>query len=255
MDLKFFKMDLDNQGIMTVTFDRPPVNAVSFEVYPEIRDFSKAITANDNVRCVILTAKPDARAWCGGADLNDFLPLDYKTRMERYELINQCMPHFYELDRPVIAAINKHAIGVGLVLASFCDIRVASREAFFAAPEIDRGGAFLSRVGISQGKLREMIYTGRRFMADELKDTGFFNYIVPQAEVMPKSREIAEIIAKKSLPGLKANKVTTNASESMSWTEAYKLTQEGSAKLTITADAKEGIRSFLEKRAPAYSDH
>ena len=53
----------------------------------------------------VLTAPPDARAWCGGADVRDFLPLDYQTRMDRYALINDCMPHFFNLSRPVIAAM------------------------------------------------------------------------------------------------------------------------------------------------------
>ena len=91
-------------------------------------------------------------------------------------------------------------------------------------------------------------------MAEELRDTGFFNYIVPKDQVMGKSMELAEVIAKKSLPALKENKICTNAAETMAWTESYKMTQERSAKLTITKDAKEGIRAFLEHREPNYQD-
>src|SRR4249920_1830713 len=109
--MKFFTMETDANGITVVTFDRPPVNAISFEVYPEIRELAETIEASDESRVVILTAPPDARAWCGGADVNDFLPLDYDTRLARYELINDCLPPFYNLDRPVIAAVNMHAVG------------------------------------------------------------------------------------------------------------------------------------------------
>ncbi|MFI4978909.1 MAG: enoyl-CoA hydratase/isomerase family protein [Nevskiales bacterium] len=258
-ELKFFSMQTDNRGITTVTFNRPPVNAISFEVYPEIRRMSEKIMSTDDTRVVILTAPPDARAWCGGAELTDFLGLDYDTRLARYRLINECMPTFYNLDRPVIAAINKHAVGVGMVLASFCDIRIASQDAFFAAPEIDRGvlaggGGFFMRLNMPQGKIREMILTGRRFMAEELRESGFFNYIVPADQVMAKAREVAEIIAKKSLPALKANKLTMNAGETMTWEEAYKMTQKESARLTAGTDSKEGIRAFLEKRQPDYAD-
>ena len=257
--MKFFSMETNAKGITVITFDRPPVNAISFEVYPEIRELAETIQSTDETRVAILTSPPDARAWCGGADVNDFLPLDYDARMARYELINECLPHFYNLDRPVIAAVNMHAIGVGLVLASFCDIRVASEEAFFAAPEIDRGvlaagGGFFLRLNMPQGFVRELILTGRRFSAQEMYDRGFFNYVVPKAQVLDKAMEIAEIIAAKSLPALKANKATTNATESLPWQDAYKLTNEESARLTVTADAKEGIRAFLEKREPSYSD-
>jgi enoyl-CoA hydratase len=257
--LKFFRMQTDEQGITVVTFDRPPVNAVSFEVYPEIRQMAETIEATDETRVVVLTAPPNCRAWCGGADVRDFLPLDYDTRMERYKLINECMPRFYDLNRPVVGAINGHSVGVGLVLASFCDIRVAWDQAFFACPEIDRGvlaggGSFLSRIGVPPGIIREMMYTGARFTAEQLRHTGMFNYVVPRSQVLPKAMELARVIAKKSLPALKANKMCTNATESMSWTEAYKMTQEYSGRLTITKDAKEGIRAFLEKREPKYSD-
>ncbi|MGH7267237.1 MAG: enoyl-CoA hydratase/isomerase family protein [Candidatus Rokuibacteriota bacterium] len=257
--LEFFRVETDPRGITTVTFDRPPVNAVSFDVYPEIRQVSEAIEASDDTRVVVLTAPPNNRAWCGGADVRDFLPLDYETRMERYRLINDCMPRFYNLNRPVVGAINGHAVGVGLVLASFCDIRVAWSDAFFACPEIDRGvlaggGAFLSRIGVPPGIIREMMYTGARFTAERLRHSGMFNYVVPREQVLPKALEVAEVIAKKSLPALKANKLCTNATESLSWEDGYKLTQEYSGKLTVTRDAKEGIRAFLEKREPKYTD-
>jgi enoyl-CoA hydratase/carnithine racemase len=258
--LKYFRMETDSQGITVVTFDRPPVNAVSFDVYPEIRQVCESIEATDQTRVVVLTAPPGNRAWCGGADVRNFLPLDYESRLERYELINQCMPRFYNLDRPVVGAINGHSVGVGLVLASFCDIRVAWGDAFFACPEIDRGvlaggGAFLSRIGVPPGIIREMMYTGSRFTAEQLRHTGMFNYVVPRDQVLPKAMEIARTIAKKSLPALKANKLCTNATESLSWNDGYKMTQQYSAKLTITKDAKEGINAFLEKRQPRYSDH
>ncbi len=258
--LKYFRIETDEQGITVVTFDRPPVNAVSFDVYPELRRMAETIEASDRTRVVVLTSPPGSRAWCGGADVRDFLPLDAKSRMDRYAMINECLPKFYNLSRPVIGAINSHAVGVGLVLAAFCDLRVASRDAFFAHPEIDRGviaggGSFLTRLNVPGAKVREMIYTGRRFTAAELQEhSGFFNYIVDRDQVMPKAMELARVIARKSLAALKANKLCNNASETMSWTEAYKLAQTESAKLTVTKDAKEGIRAFLEKRAPQYQD-
>ncbi len=102
---------------------------------------------------VVLTVAAGARAWCGGADVRDFLPLDHASRMARYAMINECLPRFYNLNRPVIGALNSHAVGVGLVLAAFCDMRVASRDAFFACPEIDRGvlaggGSFFTRLNM-----------------------------------------------------------------------------------------------------------
>jgi enoyl-CoA hydratase/carnithine racemase len=257
--LKFFTLKTDADGITVVTFNRPPVNAVSFEVYPEIKKLAEIIQSTDETRVAIITSPPDARAWCGGADLNDFLPLGFESRLERYRLVEDCLPYLYNINRPVIAALNMHAIGVGFVMSTFCDIRIASEEAFFAVPEIDRGvmaagGSFFTRINMPAGKVREMVLTGRRFTAVELRETGLFNYVVPKKEVMPKAMEVARIIAKKSLPALKFNKTTMNLAETMPWQSAYSMTVPISAHMTSMPDSKEGIKAFLEKRDPHYAD-
>jgi enoyl-CoA hydratase/carnithine racemase len=69
--LKYFKMATDSDGITVVTFDRPPVNAMSFDVYPELKVLADIVESSNEIRVVVITAPPDARAWCGGADLND----------------------------------------------------------------------------------------------------------------------------------------------------------------------------------------
>jgi enoyl-CoA hydratase/carnithine racemase len=257
--LKFFRLKTDADGITVVTFDRPPVNAMSFEVYPELKTLAHLIQSTDETRVMVLTSPPSARAWCGGADLNDFLPLDFDSRLARYQVVEDCLPALLNINRPVIAALNMHALGVGFVMATFCDIRVASEEAFFAVPEIDRGvmaagGAFFTRLNMPAGKVRELVFTGRRFLAEELRNSGVFDYIVPKSEVMPKAMEIARIIAKKSLPALKFNKVSMNLAETMPWQSAYSMTVPMSAHLTASADAKEGIKAFLERRQPKYAD-
>ena len=256
--MKFFSIEV-NRGIAVITFERPPVNAMSYEAYSELIELADLIEASDDIKVGILTGSPQSRAWVGGADVNDFVSLDYDTRLARYELINRSLPRLYNIDRPMIAAINAHAVGVGLSMAALCDIRIASSAAKFAKPEIDRGlvasgGTQLTRLNLPAGKVREMIYTGRKFSAEELRDTGFFNYIVEPDQVMPKAFEVAEFIAQKSLPALKANKTCNNAVEGMPWQEGYKLTQEYSARLTAGEDAKEGIRAFLEKRSTHYKN-
>jgi enoyl-CoA hydratase/carnithine racemase len=257
--VEFFRVRTDDSGVTEVVFDRPPVNALSYAAYREIRELAQSLCADDQTRVVIVSAPQGARAWCGGADLNDFIPLDYDSRLERYELVSESMSAFYNIDRPVIAAINGPVIGVGIVLATFCDIRVASEASFFASPEIDRGilaggGAFYTRVGVPQGIMRELTYTGRRFSAAEMLASGFLNYVLPEADVLPKAREVASLIAKKSLPALRANKSATNAVEGLPWREAYKYTNPISADLTTSRDAKEGIKAFLEGRPADYQD-
>lgn len=255
---EFFSIEVKNK-IATLTFARPPVNAFSYAVYRELIEVIDEIETSDEIAVVILTGSPQSRAWVGGADLKDLVELDPETRRERYKLVNASLPRLYNLERPVIAAINGPAVGVGVSVAAMYDIRIASKKAFFAKPEIDRGlvasgGAQITRLNMPIGVVREMIYTARRFSAEELAWTGFLNYVLEPEEVLPKAQEIAELIAAKSLPALKANKICNNAVEGLAWEDGYKLTQEYSAMLTGTSDSKEGIRAFLEKRRADYQD-
>ncbi len=258
-ELSHFSIDVREPGIALVTFNRPPVNAVSFDVYTDIRVFSEYLADDPAVRVVVIAAPEGARAWCGGADLGDFLKLDGESRRARYKYINECVPHFANLRKPVIAAMNGHAVGVGMVLASLCDLRVGADDAFCALPEIDRGvvaggGCFFSRLSMPDAFVREMMYTGRRFSTHEVARTGFFNYVVPRNEVVSKALELAHAIAGKSLPALVATKLSAIAAETMSWMDAYVASQEHAAQLTGLDDSKEGIRAFLEKRQPNYAD-
>jgi enoyl-CoA hydratase len=254
-----FELEVADDGVATVVFSRPPVNAVSLSVYEDLGRLVDTIEADLRARAVVLTAPESSRAWCGGADLNDFVGMDPERRKERYRFINAQVPRFYRLDRPVIAAINGAAIGIGMVLAGLCDMRVAAEDARFACPEIDYGlvggGAGLfGTLKLPEAKVREILFTGRKFTARELEPTGFFNYVVPRSEVLPRSLEIAREIARKSLPAIRARKAATVALEGRSWMEAYLDAQALSAELAAASDSGEGVRAFLEHRRPSYND-
>ena len=254
---EFFKAEID-KGIALLTFSRPKVNAFSYAVYQEMASLAGDLEVNSAVKVVVFTAPSDARAWIGGADLNDFLTLDHDSRLKRYEVVNAATRGFANFSRPVIGAINSHAVGAGMTFAaSQCDIRVVSEDAFFSMPQIDRGltaggGAYFTRINMPAGKVREIIFTGRRFPATELKDTGLCDYLLPRDQVVPKSLEIAELIAAKSFTALQAVKRCANAVQDMTFADAMKFTQEEAARLTAGPDSKEGIKAFLEKRDPAY---
>lgn len=257
MTLQHIELATEN-GITVATLNRPPVNAFSESLYRDVIALADMIVANEETRCLVVVAKPESRAWSGGAELNEFLPLGHDSRLERYKLVTEAMRKFGAIDRPVIGAFNGPVIGVGMSFANLCDLRISYPEAFFAKPELDRGvvttvGPF-QRLGFPNAKSREMIYTARRFTAAELEPTGYFNYLVPREEVFPKAMELAARIAQRSLPALRAAKVCNNAAESMAWDEAYLMSQSYSAKLTAGSDSKEGIRAFLERREPSFQD-
>lgn len=259
MDFEFFKIEID-AGVALVTFERPPVNAFSEAAYREIITLSGFLDTNDEVRCVVFAGSDRCKAWIGGAELKDFVKLDYQARIDRYELVNKANDVFYQMSRPVVAAIGSHAIGAGMTFAAICDIRVAASDVYFCMPEIERGttsggGIAFNRLFMPVGRMREMLFTGRRFKTEELADSGFFNYIVPKADVLDKSIEIARNIAGKSLFALQATKISCNAVETLPRDEGRRLAQEYTARLTASQDGQEGIRSFLEKRGAVYKHH
>jgi enoyl-CoA hydratase/carnithine racemase len=252
-----FDLKVGDEGVAVVVFSRPPVNAVSLSVYQDIGALVETIEANASIRAVVLSAPLTARAWCGGADLKDFVGMDTARRKERYAFINDKMPGFFRMERPVIAAINGHAIGIGMILAALCDMRVASSEALFACPEIDyglvAGGAgLMAMLKMPEAKVREMLFTGRKFTALELEPTGFFNYVVPRDQVLPKALELASLIARKSLPAIRARKLASVALEGRTWMEAYLDAQALSARLVAGEDSREGVLAFLEHRTPKF---
>jgi enoyl-CoA hydratase/carnithine racemase len=105
-----------------------------------------------------------------------------------------------------------------------------------------------------EAKAREMMYTGRRFTARELEPTGFFNDVVPRAQVLPRAMELAAQIATKSLPVLRARKLASVATEGRTWMEAYLDAQALSGRLVGGEDSAEGVRAFLEHRQPRVHD-
>ena len=258
MKFEFFDVKVE-RGVALIVFYRPPVNAFSTAVYGELIDLAKGLEADEAVRAVVFAASPKSKAWIGGADVNELAKLDYQGRIDRYEIVNEANDRFMNLQRPVIAAIESHAIGAGMTFAAICDIRIAASGAYFSMPEIERGttsggGAVFTRLNMPAAKIREILFTGRRYTADELQNTGFFNYVLPKGEVLDKALKLAEDIASKSSEALTATKICCNAVEKMDAAEGRRFSQDYSARLTAGANAKEGMHAFLEKRAPVYSN-
>lgn len=248
-----FKVTVED-GVALVVFDRPPVNAVSAGVYEALGSLVDAVGASA-VKVVVLAAPETARAWCGGADLHDFEGIDEAGRRRRYDLINRTLPRLYDLDRPVIAAVNGPAVGVGVLLAGVCDLRIGADDATVACPEIDYGlvagsGGLLAMLKVPEGLVRELYFTGDRLPTQRLLAAGFFNRLVPRHEVLPTALALARRIACKDLESLRARKRASNALEGLGWKDAYMLTQEASAKSSASATAQQGVRAFFGRSAP-----
>src|SRR5262249_39354685 len=161
--------------VVSVIIDRPPVNALSIALYQRIAEVFEEIGSFDEVNCAVLLAR-GSRAFCAGLDLRAFLAARGQDDPARAAIVRGMFRSVRHCAIPVIAAVNGPALGAGCVLASVCDIRIASENATFGLPEINAGRcggtAHMAR-HVPQGLLRRMFFTGMPISAQEAYRIGF----------------------------------------------------------------------------------
>ncbi len=252
--------DVDD-GILTITLNRPEaLNAFNREMMEEMIDACDRADADDDIKAVIVTGA--GRAYCAGADLasggNTF---NADGREDRESGLNPdggglLTLRLYDLNKPIIAAINGAAVGVGVTMTLAMDIRLAADVAKFGFVFARRGivpeacsSYFLPRaVGISQAL--EWCYSGKVFPAEEALQGGLVKAVYPKEQLLTEARAIAEDIRDNCAP------VSVALIRHMMWKmlgadhpmEAHKLDSRGVYYRGRSADAKEGVESFLEKR-------
>src|ERR1700704_418223 len=186
MDLEQFRLDVAD-GIATVTFDRPPVNAQNRKTREEIVRVFDAISDRDDIRVAILTASGDV--FCAGADIKERVDLVHEPGdyIRHNRLVRESFYAVTDCAKPVIAAVNGPAIGAGFVLMLACDIMLASENAYFVMPEINvglAGGARFLMEHLSRSRARAIYFTGRRVPAAELYRLGVIESCPPRAQLM-----------------------------------------------------------------------
>ncbi|MDY7098335.1 MAG: crotonase/enoyl-CoA hydratase family protein [Pseudomonadota bacterium] len=256
-------------GIATITLNRPEkMNAYTRNMGAEIIAAMDDIDADDSIRAVIFTGAGD-RAFCAGADLtpeggghvfSDPTQVDDLSDERVRDGGGRLTLRLFESKKPLISACNGVAVGVGATMQLAMDIRLASDTARYGFVFARRGivpeaasSWFLPRlVGISQAL--EWCYSGRVFGAEEAKAGGLVRSIHSPETLMDEARAIANEIAQNT------SAVSVAMTRAMMWRlmntdhpmEAHKIDSRAIYKLSRGADAKEGIASFLEKRAPEY---
>lgn len=240
--------------IARVTLDRPPVNALTLQLYGEIAELFESAAGWDDVNVIILSAA-GTRAFCAGLDLNEFLAATVEDDPKRAAIIRRTFAAVRHAAVPVIAAVNGPALGAGCVLASVCDMRIAAENATFGLPEINvgrcGGGAHLGRL-IPQGALRRMFFTGRPIDAAEAYRIGLVDEVVPGDRLAEAAGRLAAVLADKAPLGLRLGKAALNEVEFMPVEDGYAREQQYSTRLMATEDAREATRAVVEKRPPVF---
>lgn len=205
-----------SEGIATVKINRPDkLNAMNMDVAGEIISIFKDLDRDADVKVIILTGEGD-RAFSAGADIEYMSKITPDQSVEYAKLGQLLTATVEEVSKPTIAAINGFALGGGCELAMSCDIRIAADTAKLGQPEVTIGippgwggtQRLMRIVGIAKAK--ELVYTGKIIKADEAKEIGLVNHVVPLASLMEEATKMAQQIATNSVLGVRMSKIAIN---------------------------------------------
>ena len=243
--------------ILVVTMNRPDVyNAMHVDMHNEMAACWDEFAADRDLWVAVLTGAGD-KAFCAGNDLKATAAGGARATMMSTGFAG--LSSRFDLEKPIIAAVNGFAMGGGFETALSCDVILASENAKFALPEV-KVGFFAAASGVQRlsryiGRLaaQEMMFTGRTILADEALAMGCVNGVYPHAELMDRAMAKAEQLCSVSPSAVKATKRVLNdmyARDGMQESIAY--SREIIADLSKTEDFKEGANAFVEKRKPEW---
>lgn len=245
------------EGVATLTLHRPDaLNAFSGQMGRELGEAYVRCDEDDDVRAIVLTGA--GRAFCAGADMSVGEDTFAKQDGEDFSAAAVHPPAF-ALRKPVIAAVNGHAIGLGLTLALQCDLRIIAQEGKYGIVQVRRGvmpDAYanwtLQRI-VGLERAAEILLTGRRMSGDEAFAMGIARRCVPAAEVLPTALEIARDIARNTAPlSVAITKKLLWQSPMLSPEQTERLETALHHHLMGKPDAIEGVMAYLERRDPKW---
>lgn len=255
--MEFVKLEIAG-AVATLTIARPDrLNALGTEVLTQLSETLNTVATNKELRCLIVTG--EGRAFVAGADISQMRDMDVDTAFFHAKKGQSVFAQIERLEIPVIAAVNGFALGGGCELALACDFIYASDAAKFGQPEVKLGvipgfggtQRLLRRVGV--GHARELIYTGAVIGAAEALRIGLCNAVLPAADLMAKVGEVAKAISAVGPLAVAAAKQTILFGESATLADGNEAEARAFGRCFATADQKEGMAAFVEKRAAAFS--
>ncbi len=237
-------------GIAEVVLDHPPVNAPDVAGWFALADAITQAGRNPDVRCVVLRA--EGRGFCAGVDIKE---IQADPGNEAIIGANRgCFAAFkavYECEVPVVAAVHGFCLGGGIGLVGNADTIVASDDAYFGLPEVDRGAlgaaTHLSRL-VPQHVMRTMFFTGETLLAERLHHFGSIWKVVPKDQLRDAAFEVASSVAEKHPRVLRAAKEALNGIDPVDVNRSYRYEQGFTFELNLTNVSDELRQDFVEKR-------
>jgi enoyl-CoA hydratase/carnithine racemase len=256
-----FRFEIDG-GVATVTFDRPEkLNALTFEVYADLRDLLGEIEHRDDVRVLVLTGT--GRGFCSGGDVEEIIgslvEMGSKGLLEFTRMTGSVVERMRRLPMPVVAAVNGVAAGAGAVIALAADLRILSESASFhflftkvGLAGADMGSAYLLPRVVGLGRATELLLLGEKVDAERAVSIGLASRVVADAELAEAARNLAHDLASGPTLAYGATKVLISRELDMDLGSAIEMEAFTQALLMTTEDHAEFYRAFTGKRPPGW---
>ena len=256
-------LHIDIEGrVMILTLDRPKANAINSGLSKALGDAFIRYRDESSLRCAIVTAAGE-KFFSAGWDLK--AAAENKDEAEDYGPGGFAgLTELFDLDKPVIAAVNGMAVGGGFEIVLCCDVTVADEHAQFFLPEVkvgvvpDGGGMFRLPRRVPESLALEMLMTGRRLSTDEALRLGLINHVTPKGGALAKAKEIAAEILEASPKSIRAVKQAHRLTRDLNVQDAYRALRSGGVpaydRLRASKDYWEGAAAFSEKRQPKWED-
>jgi 2-(1,2-epoxy-1,2-dihydrophenyl)acetyl-CoA isomerase len=245
-------------AVQTITLNRPDVlNAVNAAMHAALQAALKEAARDEEVRAVVVTGA--GRGFCVGQDLTEFResPGDIGDRLRSG--YHRTILAIRSLEKPVLAAVNGPAAGAGLSLALACDVRIASDSASFVPAFVniglvpDSGVTFFVRRLLGYARAFEWLTTGRKLTAAEAHAWGLVSEVVEADRLAERTAELAKELAAMPTRAIGMTKRLLDAAETSTLEEQLELEAQLQSAVTQTADFREGVAAFLEKRPPKFT--
>ena len=238
-----------DDGVATITIDRPPVNALTSEQYVEYAEFFRSLSDRDDVQVVIFETTGED-PFLAGHDVNEFVDL---TPEAAEKLTNRAQTFFRAIDEiawPTIAAIDGYALGTGLAVTAVTDLRYATAAAEFGLPEVDRGvlgGYKFAQRHLPEGRARELFYTGETISAATAYDDGYVqDYFETREELREAVTATAETIGEKNRETIRLAKESVLETVDMETHAGYETECGYTVELRNDEGARQSSEAFFE---------
>jgi enoyl-CoA hydratase/carnithine racemase len=260
---KTFQYDHDaSLGVATITLNRPDrLNALTFEVYAELRDTFVQLDTEPDVRAIIITGA--GRAFCSGGDVEDIIGAlferDHRGLLDFTRLTCDVILAIRTCRRPIVAALNGTVAGAGAVIATACDIRIAAPAAKIAflftkvgLCGADMGAAWLLPRIVGLGHASELLMTGAFIDAARAEAIGLYNRVVPPDQLMTEAHRTASLLARGPSEAIAVTKDALNREAAMELAEALEAEAQAQARCMEHPNFREAYEAFKAKRDPAF---